>query len=115
MKTLKCVICKTLLPAESGDNLCDRERCKLVIDMRVKLVDQIKQFKEFFLDKAPSEENYRDYLELVGLEDAYIQFACRGDVDREPKCSRRVWFTMNFAQSHHEWMDEFNRPWAWLE
>jgi len=94
------------------ESICYRESCKQSIEMRKTLIECIKEFKEFFTGKIPTEEVYREYLESVGLEEKYRNFAYSRDDRQPPKCTRRVWFQLNTAQSHHEWADEFDRHWA---
>jgi len=112
MKHLKCIVCKSILPLDLEDSVCHRSNCKTTVEIRKDLIDHIIYFKAFFAGKPITEELYREYLESVGLEERYRRFAYPHNGNKSYKVSRRVWFQTNIAQVHHEWSDEFGRPWV---
>ena len=105
MNTLnRCVVCKRLLVNESEGFTCDRLSCERSYKSKTSLNERYLQFREFFADKTPTEENYYDFFILANLEKDYQNFLTPGNSTK-----RRMWFALNIASVHNEWKDEFGR------
>ena len=104
---MKCIVCKENLSELTSLSICEKSACKESVEEQAKLTERIDVFVEFWKGKTPNEENYKTYLEMVGLDRMYQQKAIVGE--QPPKFSRRTWFTNNIIQSHYEWPDEFGR------
>ena len=75
MNTLnRCVVCKRLLVNESEGFTCDRLSCERSYKSKTSLNERYLQFREFFADKTPTEENYYDFFILANLEKDYQNF-----------------------------------------
>lgn len=107
MSVLKCLVCKETLPEVSSLSICDKTSCKEVVEVQQNLNSRIEVFSDFWKGKVPNDENYKTYLNMVGLDESYRKEAIRGD--QPPKFSRRTWFTLNVINSHYDWPDEFGK------
>lgn len=104
-----CEICHTRLGLDSKTMICDQLSCQKASLIRKDLQERIEMFEEHFKGRIPDEYTYREYLEKTGLEEKYKQFAGIIDEDSIPKCSRRIWFQLNFILGHQSWPDEYGR------
>ena len=109
MLQFNCEICHIKLDLNSETMFCDQIACQKASTIRKELQERIDIFVEHFNGRIPDEYTYREYLEKTGLEEKYKQFAGIKDEDSKPKCSRRVWFQLNFMLGHQSWPDEYGR------
>lgn len=105
MNTLnRCVVCKRLLENASEAFTCDNVTCQRAYKSKTSLAERYAQFRDFFSENAPTEENYIKFFELANLESDYQRFLRPGN-----NTSRRMWFTLNIASVHADWKDELGR------
>lgn len=105
MNTLnRCVVCKRLLENNPEGFTCDRVSCTRAYKSKSSLSERYQQYREFFLERKPTEENYKEFLELTDLEKDYKKFLIPGNTT-----SRRMWYLLNIATVHDNWTDEYGR------
>ena len=105
-----CTICHKRLAENYEPLVCAKERCQLINEARTGLSSQINQFKDFWNGKVPNQENYREYLILIGKEDSYQEYILDMQQRGFEAPTRRVYFQLNHASVHASWPDEFGRP-----
>lgn len=106
MIELRCQACHHQLNINSEESYCNKPSCQRVMNFRQDLTKRIADYTDFFKGKTPDESTYREYLEMAGLEEKYRMFAGLNEENDIPKCSRRVWFSLNVSLNHHDWPDE---------
>jgi hypothetical protein len=104
-----CNICRKRLPEECEELTCARESCQTTNAARKGLATRINQFKSFWAEHTPTEENYKEYLTLIGKEESYQAYGVNLQARGFSVPSRRTFFQVNFASVHHNWPDEFGR------
>ena len=110
MSNKYCTICHKGLAENYEPLVCANERCQLINEARTGLSSQINQFKDFWNGKVPNQENYREYLILIGKEDSYQEYILDMQQRGFEAPTRRVYFQLNHASVHVGWPDEFGRP-----